>query len=112
MLNIYPYNNGHILVFPKRHVSELSQLNENEIIEINKLLIETTKILKSVLKPQGYNIGINLGKAAGASLKHLHIHIVPRWKGDTNFMPVVSKIKVISESLESLYNKFKKYDKT
>jgi ATP adenylyltransferase len=103
MLNIYPYNNGHTLVSPLRHVAEFSNLKDAETLDLFKALGSTKKILDKTLKPHGYNIGINLGSEAGAGIPgHLHIHIVPRWRGDTNFMPTIYATKVISQSLEEL----------
>ncbi|TSA57295.1 HIT domain-containing protein [bacterium] len=109
MLNLYPYNNGHIMVAPKAHKSSLEQLSPDEITDLMRLLNRTTRLIKKVLKPDGFNIGINIGKVSGAGYPgHVHIHIVPRWKGDTNFMPVFSDVKVISESLSGLYGRLKK----
>ncbi len=105
ILNIFPYNNGHTLVVPYRHIDSLDKLNNDELIEMFELINHTTKQLKSKLKAQGFNIGFNIGKIAGAGIdKHLHVHIVPRWEADTNFMPVLSGTKIISQSLEELYN--------
>ncbi len=105
ILNIFPYNNGHILIAPYRHIDSLEKLNNDELIEMFELINHTTKQIKSKLKAQGFNIGFNIGKAAGAGIdKHLHVHIVPRWEADTNFMPVLSGTKIISQSLEELYN--------
>ena len=105
MLNIYPYNNGHIMVSPFRHVKDLKGLNDAELLDIIKLTRDMQALLEKKLKPHGFNIGINTGKVAGAGYKdHLHIHIVPRWKGDSNFMPVVADTKVMPQSLEELYN--------
>ena len=105
MLNIYPYNNGHIMVSPFRHVKDLKRLNDEELLDIIKLTRDMQVLLEKKLKPHGFNIGINTGKVAGAGYKdHLHIHIVPRWKGDSNFMPVVADAKVMPQSLEELYN--------
>ena len=109
LLNIYPYNNGHIMVAPYRHISELDKLNKEELLDLMFLTVESKKLIDKVLKPQGYNIGANIGRISGAGFaKHFHIHIVPRWSGDTNFMPVFSNSKVISESLDSLYARLKK----
>ena len=104
VLNIYPYNNGHVLIIPNKHTSDLSGLTAAEKKDLFSLLESTKALLDRVLKPQGYNIGMNVGKVAGAGFPgHVHIHIVPRWKGDVNFMPVVSGTKVISTSLRALY---------
>ena len=104
MLNLYPYNNGHLMIVPVRHVDDLEKLNDSEIVDLNRHLISIKKLLKKTLKPDGFNIGMNLGRAAGAGITdHVHVHIVPRWAGDTNFMPVLSSTKIISDSLESLY---------
>jgi len=104
MLNIFPYNNGHVMLSPLRHIPGLNRLKEAEIIDLFKTLKKTKQLLDKVLKPHGYNIGINLSKSAGAGITtHLHIHIVPRWQGDTNFMPVLFNAKIISQSLAELY---------
>ncbi|MCK5581997.1 MAG: HIT domain-containing protein [Candidatus Omnitrophica bacterium] len=104
VLNLYPYNNGHSLVLPIRHVDDLSKLKAEEQADFFNLLNHVKSLLSEVLHPEGYNIGMNIGKAAGAGFPgHLHIHIVPRWKGDVNFMPVVSNTKVISQSLSALH---------
>jgi len=104
MLNIFPYNNGHVLIAPYRHVADLEKLTKDEKMEILDLINDTTKILRSKLKAQGFNIGANIGKVAGAGIdKHLHMHVVPRWDADTNFMPVLTQTKVISQSLDELY---------
>jgi len=103
MLNIYPYNNGHIMVAPKRHIKSLELLSPVELEDLMGLLNKTKSLIDRKLKPDGYNIGMNIGKVAGAGFAgHVHIHIVPRWNGDTNFMPVISGTKVISESLEAM----------
>jgi len=105
IMNIFPYNNGHLMVAPYRHISELSQLNREEMYEILECLAKWTEILKSAMYCHGFNIGINIGRIAGAGIAdHLHIHIVPRWDGDTNFMPVISDTKVIPQSLEDCYD--------
>ncbi len=102
-LNKFPYNNGHLLVLPNRHVSDLSDLSEQEKKELFDLLIRSKDILMDVLSPDGFNVGLNLGRVAGAGVEHhLHFHIVPRWNGDTNFMPILSDTKVISQSLMEL----------
>ena len=104
ILNLYPYNNGHIMVVPYRHVKKIEDLTPGEVSSLMKHVQECVKLLRKLLRPEGFNIGSNEGRVAGAGVKdHLHLHIVPRWNGDTNYMPVLSKTKVISESLESLY---------
>lgn len=108
MLNLYPYNNGHILVAPVRHVARMSQLSDREVLGLFRAVEKAQGILEKALKPQGFNIGINLSRSAGAGITgHLHIHIVPRWIGDTNFMPVLFNTKIISESLGELHKKLK-----
>ena len=108
LLNIFPYNNGHIMVAPYKHTKDLRDLNDREMLDLISLVRDTCSLLSKVLKPKGLNIGMNIGKLSGAGFaEHLHIHIVPRWRGDTNFMPVISDTKVISESLSSLYQRLK-----
>ena len=108
MLNIFPYNNGHVMVAPIRHVSRLSQLKEGEALDLFRTLNKVQVLLDEALKPHGYNIGINISKSAGAGITgHLHIHIVCRWQGDTNFMPTLYGTKIISQSLDELYKQLK-----
>jgi ATP adenylyltransferase len=107
VLNRYPYNNGHLLVAPRVHRGTLAELAGPELIEPLQTARHMTIVLDRMLRPQGYNIGLNQGKAAGAGLPgHLHWHIVPRWDGDTNFMPVLGHAKVIVESLYEFYDRF------
>jgi len=108
VLNKYPYNPGHLLIAPIRHVPSIEDLNDKELFELAKTIRLSKLVLDEVYKPNGYNIGINLGKAAGAGLEgHLHVHIVPRWIGDTNFIVVLSNTKVIVEALNQSYRKLK-----
>jgi ATP adenylyltransferase len=108
VLNRYPYNNGHLLVAPSLHRGTLAELEGPDLIEPIRTLRYMTTILDRMLRPQGYNIGLNQGKAAGAGLPgHLHWHIVPRWDGDTNFMPVLGQAKVIVESLNEFYDRLR-----
>ncbi len=108
MLNTFPYNNGHIMISPIRHKAELSQLKEGEALDLFQSLNKVKALLDEVLKPHGYNIGINISKSAGAGITgHLHIHIVPRWQGDTNFMPALYDTKIVSQSLDELYRHLK-----
>lgn len=103
LLNIYPYNNGHTMVCPQRHIKDLVQLTETETMDLIQSINKTKSLLDKVLKPHGYNIGMNLSRSSGAGITgHLHIHIVPRWNGDANFMLTVSDTKVISQSLKEL----------
>ncbi len=104
MMNRFPYNNGHLMILPNRHHVDLAALNRGETEELFSLLKMSNRVLGESLKPHGFNVGINLGKAAGAGIPHLHIHIVPRWNGDTNFMPVVGETKVIPEYLLNTYH--------
>lgn len=105
LLNIYPYNNGHIMVSPYRHVKDLKGLSDAELLDMIKLVTQMQGLLEKKLRPQGFNIGINIGRAGGAGYRnHIHIHIVPRWTGDVNFMPVIGNTKVIPQSLKELYN--------
>src|SRR3990167_4835219 len=106
VLNIYPYNNGHALIVPNLHVKDLAGMTNLELQDLMGLLVYSQKLLDKALKPAGYNIGINLGRVSGAGIPgHLHIHVVPRWRGDVNFMPVTGYTKVISMSLKILFEK-------
>ena len=108
LLNTFPYNNGHLMIVLYRHVGSLGKLTDKELSDINQTTILMVNVLKKVLKPQGFNIGMNIGKFAGAGIeKHLHVHIVPRWVGDTNFMSAFADTKIISQSLKELYGKIK-----
>lgn len=106
MLNIYPYNNGHLMVAPRRHVRDFGSLSDSEICGLFRGVHAAQQLLQATLRPDGFNIGINLGRTAGAGIPgHMHVHIVPRWNGDTNFMPVLGATKIISQSLEELHRK-------
>jgi len=108
ILNIFPYNNGHIMLAPIRHIRDFMGLREVEALDLFKALNRATDLLEKVLKPDGYNIGINISKSAGAGITgHMHIHILPRWMGDTNFMPTLYNTKIISQSLDELYRLLK-----
>ena len=109
VMNRFPYTNGHLMVAPRRHVGTLEALKEAEVLDLMEAIVLAKRALEKSLKPHAYNIGLNLGRAAGAGLEdHLHIHVVPRWVGDTNFMPVVAGAKVISQSLGEAYVLLKK----
>jgi ATP adenylyltransferase len=100
VLNLYPYNNGHLMVVPYRHTSEFISLTREENLEIMEKMRAAYDALKETLHPGGFNMGLNLGRAAGAGIhEHIHFHIVPRWNGDTNFMPTLGEVKVISQDL-------------
>ncbi len=108
MLNAYPYNPGHLMVAPYRHASTLEELTDEELWEHLRLVREAVAALKATFSPQGVNIGINLGRAAGAGIDdHLHTHIVPRWAGDTNFMTVAADVRVLPQALGETYRRLK-----
>ncbi len=110
IMNIFPYNPGHLMVVPCRHVGRLEELTDSESEENFRLVRRSTTVLEKAFQPQGFNVGMNLGKAAGAGIdEHLHVHVVPRWNGDTNFMPLIAETKVVSESLSAVYRKLKPY---
>jgi ATP adenylyltransferase len=108
MINRYPYTNGHLLVCPYRHTSEIESLSSEEMLDMFTVVQLGCSVLQQAVAPQGINIGMNLGKSAGAGVdQHLHMHIVPRWTGDTNFMTVVAGARVVPESLQDTYSKLK-----
>ena len=103
LLNNYPYNGGHLMIVPYKQVAEFSELTDDEMLDLMKLMRRCLAALKQVMKPDGFNIGVNLGKVAGAGIaEHLHIHVVPRWNGDTNFMPVLGQTTVVPQALQDL----------
>jgi len=104
LLNAYPYNAGHLMVVPYKHTAELDDLTESEMADLMTLTRRCKQILAQALKPDGFNIGLNLGRAAGAGVDdHMHFHIVPRWNGDTNFMSVTGEIRVVPQALDDMY---------
>ncbi|MCB0730535.1 MAG: HIT domain-containing protein, partial [Ignavibacteriae bacterium] len=106
MMNLYPYNNGHLMIIPYRHISDYNELTHDELNEITDLNGKAIKVLKKIMSPHGFNFGANIGQAAGAGIHtHLHFHLVPRWNGDTNFMPVLGNVKIISQDLLETKNK-------
>lgn len=110
IMNRYPYNNGHLMVVPYAHTASLEGLDDPTVMELFHLVRRCTRALTEGFRPDGYNIGVNLGRVAGAGIDcHVHVHIVPRWNGDTNFMPVVGETKVISQGLMDAYDLLKKY---
>ena len=109
ILNKFPYNAGHSMVVPMRHVGQIEKLSEQESHELFDLVRTTTSIIKKIMKPASLNLGMNLGRSSGAGVPgHLHMHIVPRWTGDTNFMPVIGGTKVLSIPLAPIYRQMKK----
>jgi ATP adenylyltransferase len=105
VLNRFPYNNGHLLVAPRAHKGSLDALTTEELLDCMETLRQMIRLLDQRMQPEGYNIGLNLGRVAGAGLPgHLHWHIVPRWQGDTNFMPALADVKVMPQALDALYD--------
>jgi len=112
IMNRYPYNNGHIMIAPFKHIANIEDLDIKTAQNMLEVLQKSIKIIKLCLKPEGLNVGINIGKAGGAGVEeHLHVHVVPRWNGDTNFMPVLGDVRVMPEYLEDSYNKLYPYFK-
>jgi ATP adenylyltransferase len=112
LLNRFPYNNGHLLIAPARHISDLAEATDEEMLLMTKLIRESQRALSLAINPHGFNVGMNFGRCAGAGLpEHLHIHLVPRWDGDTNFMNVCSDTDVISQSLTELFEMLKQISK-
>lgn len=108
MLNAYPYTNGHLMTAPLRHTAEFDTLSPDELAEMMAMAQRGMAALRAVYRPDGFNVGMNLGSAGGAGIAdHLHLHIVPRWSGDTNFMPVVGDVRVMPESLDASYRRIK-----
>ncbi len=104
LLNTYPYNPGHLMIAPYKHTGELDDLADNELADLMTLTRRCKQVLARAMKPQGFNIGLNLGQVAGAGvLDHVHVHIVPRWSGDTNYMPVLADTRVLPQALDELY---------
>jgi ATP adenylyltransferase len=109
ILNKYPYNTGHTLVVPNRHVGQIERLTDSEAMEFFELTRQTVAVMKRVLKPHAINVGMNLGRMSGAGIPgHVHMHIVPRWNGDTNFMPVIGRTAVVSIPLEPIWKKMRR----
>lgn len=110
MMNKFPYNSGHVLIAPARHVGDLHALTAEEAADSHRLIVACLGALSNVYKPHGFNIGLNLGRAAGAGIEeHLHTHVVPRWNGDVNFMPVLSDVKVMPEHIDAAFEKLKPF---
>lgn len=112
IMNIYPYNHAHLMVCPYEHAAGIDLLPPETASDMTSSVQETVRILKEAFQPDGFNIGINMGKSAGAGIEdHVHIHIVPRWAGDTNFMPLLAEVRALPEHLESTYEKLLPYFK-
>lgn len=108
ILNRYPYNNGHLMVIPRRHTSDFARLEDPELDDLHRLLRRAVRVVEEVYRPGGMNLGMNLGDVAGAGIaEHLHYHLVPRWGGDTNFMPVIAETKVLPEHLAQSWEKLR-----
>jgi len=108
ILNAYPYNPGHLMVAPLRHVGELEALAPDELAGADELLQRCVRVLREAMEPEGFNVGMNLGRVAGAGIPgHVHWHVVPRWNGDTNFMPVIGETRVLPQLLEETYDRLK-----
>jgi ATP adenylyltransferase len=104
MLNRYPYNNGHLMVVPHAHAASLTELEPAQRAELGELTMRCEQVLRQAMRPDGFNIGLNLGSAAGAGIaEHLHVHVVPRWDGDTNYMTVIGEVRVIPQHLDGTY---------
>jgi len=108
MMNLYPYNSGHLMIVPYRHISALTDLTDEESLEAMQLLKRMSSALMDVSHPDGFNIGANIGRGAGAGIdQHIHFHIVPRWNGDTNFMPILADTKIVSEDMKETLRKLR-----
>ncbi len=108
LMNRFPYNNGHLLVAPNRHVPSLEHLSDKETLDLLNVVRRSIDILKKIMNPEGFNVGLNLGQVAGAGMEeHMHFHIVPRWNGDTNFMTVLGEVRVIPEHIKETYKKLR-----
>jgi ATP adenylyltransferase len=106
MMNRFPYNNGHLMVAPRAHQGSLTGLDDDQLLAVMRLTRTSISVLEEVMSPEAFNVGVNIGRAAGAGVPdHVHVHIVPRWNGDTNFMPVLGEVKVINEHLEATWEK-------
>ena len=110
IMNRYPYTSGHLMVAPVEHIADIEALDDDTSLEIFNLIKRSVAVLKQAYSPHGFNIGANLGECAGAGIKdHIHFHIVPRWSGDTNFMPVLGEVRVVSQALEETYDELIKF---
>ena len=109
MMNLYPYNSGHVLIIPYTHTSEFNRLSPKEYADVMAASARVMEAVEKAMQPQGFNFGANLGRVAGAGIdQHIHFHLVPRWNGDTNFMPTLADTKLVSESIQATYKKLKR----
>ncbi|MFP3228821.1 MAG: HIT domain-containing protein [Nitrososphaeria archaeon] len=107
IMNRFPYNSGHLMVVPVRHVTAPGELSDEEALEVHHLISASIAALRRVMNPDAFNVGVNVGRHAGAGMDHLHYHVVPRWAGDTNFMPVLADVKVLPEHLRVTYERLR-----
>jgi ATP adenylyltransferase len=106
MLNKFPYNPGHLMIAPRAHEGSLAALDEDQLLATMRLVQRSQRVLERVMSPEGFNVGVNMGRVAGAGIPdHVHVHVVPRWNGDTNFLPVLAEVKVVNEHLERTWEK-------
>jgi ATP adenylyltransferase len=106
MLNKFPYNPGHLMVAPRAHEGSLAALDDEQVLALMRLVQRSQRVVEQVMSPEGFNVGVNMGRAAGAGIPdHVHVHLVPRWNGDTNFLPVLAEVKVVNEHLERTWEK-------
>ena len=106
MMNKFPYNNGHLMVAPRAHAGSLTDLDDEQSLAVVRLVQRSLRVLEKVMQPEGFNVGVNIGRVAGAGIPdHVHVHVVPRWNGDTNFLPVLAEVKVINEHLDRTWEK-------
>ena len=113
VMNLYPYNNGHLMIVPYRHGADVASLSDADALEVMQGVRRATRVLRDAFGAEGFNIGLNLGQAAGAGVReHVHVHVVPRWAGDTNFMPVLADTKVMPDYLEATYDKLVPFFRT
>ncbi|MEM2095121.1 MAG: HIT domain-containing protein [Candidatus Caldarchaeum sp.] len=106
IMNLYPYNNGHLMVSPYRHIPSILEMDDNEMLDVMRLLKMAVVLVRKALNPEAFNIGVNIGKYAGAGIEdHIHFHVVPRWRGDTNFMTTLSNTRVLPETVDQTYKR-------
>lgn len=110
ILNLYPYNNGHIMIVPYSHIKQLADLKEEELLELISLASRSESVLRKVYQPQGFNLGMNIGKCSGAGIEeHIHLHIIPRWEADTSFITAIGNTRIIPEDIKTTYKKLQSF---